>query len=63
MDMLAVTARQHQVRPLTFGNRPAVVQPQRLGRVFAHQTNGLREGKGVALVVGDAKAASSRLAG
>lgn len=39
------------------------MQPQRLGRVFAHQTNGLREGKGVALVVGDAKSGIQQAGG
>ncbi len=63
MDMLAATVRQHQIRPFTFGNHPAVMQPQCLRRVFAYQANGLREGKGVAPVVGDAESGIQQAGG
>ena len=55
VDMLAATVRQHQVGAFPLGDDAAIVKAQRLRRMFADQTDRLRQGEGVILGVGDAE--------
>ena len=47
--------RQHQVGAFPLGDDAAIVKAQRLRRMFADQTDRLRQGEGVILGVGDAE--------
>ncbi len=63
MNVVALAMRQHQVGAFALANHPAILKIKRLRRIFSHQLHRLRQRKAVALVIGDANAASSRLAG
>ena len=63
MDVLAAAVREHQIGTFAFGDDAAAMQAQRLRRMFADQTDSLRQRESVVVAIGDAESGIKQAGG